>query len=1602
MVTRVIGLWLCLIAAHATVAEEDWEKAAARAATTEKGLYETSGARDPATLPPPRAPTPPAEVARQPVPLSANEQKIQKLRQDILRGRREHAEQIRNLDRRYQMQYKQLQAAKKRKADAEAALKKLNASKAWYQKIIDDAETDRLQLEASAAEMAIKTHTTQATRWRNARDKRIGDARRYEEALQLQITRLDTARLAKETATRTRQAADAKREFETQRAQIEVGELEFAIATQQLKVKIANAEAADKDEEAELAEAELEKLEQTHSQWRKGQDVELANHRKELTRLYEANREDGIGPRNSGDLNSHLRKEARAKGEDPGSATQFVDTTAVQAAKGSATTIAAAAGKNTTHENTAVTFLRDYYVDNAVTLFTDPGEFIVRYLYYAKGVGRAAKDAIVDLAVLGYEIGDTGAEAIEVAINTYTGTNTNITGKENVTALGNIGNKAAILLDFDDPEGARIAQEAMAKGESVIDALDRRYEKMAGQGKVGIRKALEDTGYVTGTVLAPEEALARAAAAALLTKVKGLDDLGKLAGSAPDAPTPSGTGAAGDAARAPDANLSANADAGNTGATSRAPDVDTGSGAGTTGKPETSTGRTPVAKKADTPPVDVRRDADGNIVVRDAGGNELTLGEEIGRGSSTGVFKVKGRDDIVVRLSRSTPGGEKLDEFGRRAILEADPSGTLLSTPATLGSQRINTGMLPQSKHGDIIDLEGGTLTIVEKAPDTFNKPGVTRSASGGMTKGQIEAYRNAMDALNKKGYVFLDNHHGNYSFRKVEGTADEWTLVIPDRESIAPAKSPEAAAKVQQALDTPQSMTGFTPKKENWNLGDGSGPGREFTHEALAELDPLMDWQRWQTEAGHNYRSLGKDGTQGEGVFPFDPRNAVDYPEAAKPLDYQPTKAPGQGPPLKAPDANLDVAALGGSKTATPGADAAPASTADSTPTRSGDDSTPTRTAADKGDRPRSGADAIDPERRAIAIRESNVVPEHAEAFSKVARESGEIIMMRPVNPHATERIVSGAATKGMNIKGKSADWGPQRGMIPVDPIYSKMGTPEGGLATGVTPEKIKSYRELNNKALGKPYEELVDGKWVKRKPKKPIAQEIEVDGPNGEKIKVLADFSDPPRPITADYDLFAVSSKRGEGGLVDDPEQVAEMGSIGRNEVATMNRLNDAAKQAGYTGGNVVHHGPANRFAGEFEAADFPITVFLPNGDVQLLHSSNEVRRFFESWSEKGFRMDHMPGWDFGELTQAERAARDARGQLKRAQREATERQAVEDLKQTNPNTRTAVAAGKAIQAEGEKREREKTPEPLRAPEAKPDTRSSTGEPEVASAPGTTAASPGSSAATATGAASSDDNTQYVVGGGTGAEVSPISPIYFSFYSGGFYDDRSYVQPPPAGENRVSLGGGVTFELESAVSVSGTNVHSSRDLIALGTQQTAEPAPPPPRAEKPKPKPKPPAAPAPAPTPPPADDPILVTPPGGTPMPPPAQEPAPAPTPTPPPPKAPGKLALSGDTRISEVHTVGGSPCPQTLGTFAIANIGDSALEYRVSNGGSFLALSGDGGTLAPGARSEVNVQFTCSGFGAMPGAGSAKTVNAGIDIDAGGAGSANVAVSLSIASP
>lgn len=73
-------------------------------------------------------------------------------------------------------------------------------------------------------------------------------------------------------------------------------------------------------------------------------------------------------------------------------------------------------------------------------------------------------------------------------------------------------------------------------------------------------------------------------------------------------------------------------------------------------------------------------------------------------------------------------------------------------------------------------------------------------------------------------------------------------------------------------------------------------------------------------------------------------------------------------------------------------------------------------------------------------AICRSGMVPEHARAFARVADRENVVIVVRPVNPDATDVIAQGAATKAMDIKPKSSNWGPQRGYLPIDQRYSKI----------------------------------------------------------------------------------------------------------------------------------------------------------------------------------------------------------------------------------------------------------------------------------------------------------------------------------------------------------------------------------------------------------------------------------------------------------------------------------------------------------------------------------------------------------------------------------
>lgn len=73
-------------------------------------------------------------------------------------------------------------------------------------------------------------------------------------------------------------------------------------------------------------------------------------------------------------------------------------------------------------------------------------------------------------------------------------------------------------------------------------------------------------------------------------------------------------------------------------------------------------------------------------------------------------------------------------------------------------------------------------------------------------------------------------------------------------------------------------------------------------------------------------------------------------------------------------------------------------------------------------------------------AITWSGMVPSHAEQYLKIADERNVIILARPVNSSSTQLLKDNAAAKGMNVKGKSSNWGPQIGYIPFDQKYSKL----------------------------------------------------------------------------------------------------------------------------------------------------------------------------------------------------------------------------------------------------------------------------------------------------------------------------------------------------------------------------------------------------------------------------------------------------------------------------------------------------------------------------------------------------------------------------------
>lgn len=308
----------------------------------------------------------------------------------------------------------------------------------------------------------------------------------------------------------------------------------------------------------------------------------------------------------------------------------------------------------------------------------------------------------------------------------------------------------------------------------------------------------------------------------------------------------------------------------------------------------------------------------------------------------------------------------------------------------------------------------------------------------------------------------------------------------------------------------------------------------------------------------------------------------------------------------------------------------------------------------------------------RGDAIARSNILPEHAEILSRVARETDLVILVRPVNEHATMRIRQGAATKNMKIKGKSSDWGPHKGFIPVLQRFSKLGR-----KIGVTPEEIKKYDDqvqscmANRDAISVPlkYDEApYDGKpliVVKyREANNP--EQVVVDLGDGsyydpehdqkmnasdyvvteQEFLVLADSTG--NPLTADYDLLAVGTPRGPPAERAPPAKPVfkpgqkrifdeeQYGGVYPWQINLIKEINAAIH---YSGGNVVHHGPENQYDGS-PGLDYPNTAFQPDGSIIHIPEapgvdpSRYLRQYYREQFIAGHVIEVNPSWGWKSL--------------------------------------------------------------------------------------------------------------------------------------------------------------------------------------------------------------------------------------------------------------------------------------------------------------------------------------------------------------------------------
>ncbi|HHR5881881.1 TPA: anthrax toxin-like adenylyl cyclase domain-containing protein [Providencia alcalifaciens] len=287
--------------------------------------------------------------------------------------------------------------------------------------------------------------------------------------------------------------------------------------------------------------------------------------------------------------------------------------------------------------------------------------------------------------------------------------------------------------------------------------------------------------------------------------------------------------------------------------------------------------------------------------------------------------------------------------------------------------------------------------------------------------------------------------------------------------------------------------------------------------------------------------------------------------------------------------------------------------------------------------------------------------IPElHQQAIMQVANEENIIIGIRPIDEKSTSLILSGEySSKGLNIKSKSADWGPHCGFIPMQQeyakrtgrenknkynLYTQQAIDDGHAKSTIlelTPERVNEltvYNEITplEKVNGSEYSKttsLLDGKE-----KIFLLKKINRDGKyfwhvfheDEGNIKPFHVIADPltGKALTADYDLFTVifpfSDLEHYVKVIEMPNWSEWKSSViydeltleqkklynneaeynkkeGRDNGITNKRIKEINKKLNNKigrpdGFELIHHGADDANPASVMNDNFPITFFLP----------------------------------------------------------------------------------------------------------------------------------------------------------------------------------------------------------------------------------------------------------------------------------------------------------------------------------------------------------------------------------------------------------------------